>query len=138
MAECIFCKIVAGGLPSEKVAEGDDWVAILDIQPVSPGHTLVVARKHVESLPDATEDLLARLMAAVRRLAPAVMRATNSPGFNLHQNNDRCAGQLIPHLHFHIIPRRPDDGIRFGWRQKPYPEGEIAKVGDAVRKALTG
>jgi histidine triad (HIT) family protein len=137
VTDCVFCKIVAGELPCEKVAEGDDWIAILDIRPVAPGHTLVLSRPHVETLPEARDDLLANLIAAVRRVAPAVLRATGAEGFHLHQNNHRAAGQLVPHLHLHIIPRRSGDGIRIGWKQEPYAEGEMARTAEAVRKALT-
>lgn len=135
-ADCVFCKVLRGEMPSEKVAEGERWVAILDIRPVRPGHTLVLSKEHVESLTGAPAAVAADLLAAVQKLAPALLRATGSDAFNVMINNGRPAGQLVPHLHFHIVPRKADDGVKFGWRQNPYPEGEMAKTADAIRRAL--
>lgn len=138
MADCVFCRILAGNLPCERVAQGDGWIAILDIRPVTPGHTLVISRRHVPTLLEAGEDILAQLMAAVRRVAPAVLRATGAQGFHVHQNNHPSAGQVVAHVHFHIIPRREGDGVRFGWRQGSYGEGEMARIANEVRRALSG
>lgn len=133
---CVFCRILKGELPSEKIAESARTVTILDIGPVNPGHALVVAKEHVELLAQAPADLAAELLAQVQKIAPAIVKATGADGYNMLNNNGRAAGQLVPHLHFHIIPRLATDGIKFGWRQKKYGEGEAAAVGAKIRTAL--
>lgn len=136
MSACIFCRILADELPSERLLETDSHIVILDIQPVRPGHALIVSRRHVETLTDADAALCGEMMTTAQRVAPAVLQATGNEGFNLVINNGSMAGQLIPHLHFHIIPRAGDDGIRFGWRQKKYEDGKMAEVGAAIRARL--
>ena len=76
-------------------------------------------------------------MATVAQtVARGVLKASTAEGFNLLMNNDRCAGQAIPHAHFHIIPRKKGDGVKFNWMTEPYKEGEIEKTGEAIRSAL--
>lgn len=136
MDSCVFCKILSGQFPSEKVGESEHWVAILDINPVSPGHTLVISREHYSSLPETPDPVVAALAVGVKTVAPAVLKATGCEGFNVLENNHRCAGQSVPHVHFHIIPRKTGDGVRFHWDPKKYPEGEMSKVATAIRNAM--
>ena len=136
--ECIFCKIVSGELPSERVYEDEATVAFLDINPIAPGHTLVVPKVHCENLLDAPANVVAAVVGAAQKVAPAVMKATGAEGFNFFQFNGSCAGQVVMHLHFHIIPRRPGDGVAFGWEQGKYGEGEMAALGARIRSALEG
>lgn len=136
MADCIFCQILAGKIPAQKVYEGEQIVAFLDINPIAPGHVLVVPREHQETWLDLRDGLAATLAMESQRVARAVVKATGADGFNLLMNNDRCAGQAIPHAHFHVVPRRKGDAIKFNWVTKPYPEGEIDKVAGAIRAAL--
>lgn len=135
--ECLFCKIIAGGIPSERVYEDDQVLAFLDINPIAPGHTLVVPKAHCENLLDAGADALAALMAAAPKVAQAAMAATGGEGFNFFQFNGACSGQEVFHLHFHVIPRRPGDGVSTHWRQGQYGEGEMAALGARIRNALT-
>ncbi len=134
--DCIFCKIVAGDIPSERVYEDEACIAFLDINPIAPGHTLLVPRAHCADLLDAPRETLAALMAAARTVARAAMAATGGEGFNFFQFNGACSGQEVFHLHFHIIPRRPGDGVSYQWRQGTYGEGEMAALGAAIRDAL--
>lgn len=136
MDGCVFCGILREEIPSERLLEAPSAIAILDIQPVRPGHALVIARPHIERLVEADATLLAGMMDAVLKLAPAVMRATGSDGFNLVINNGTSAGQVVHHLHLHIIPRATGDGLRFRWRQGRYGEGEMGRVGSAIRAGL--
>jgi histidine triad (HIT) family protein len=135
-ADCIFCKIVAGDIPSERVYEDDQVVAFLDIHPIAPGHTLVVPRAHHADLLGTPPELLAVLLRAAQQVAPALMRAVGAEGFNFFQFNGACSGQEVFHIHFHIIPRRPGDGVSYQWRQGKYREGEMATLGAKVRRAL--
>ena len=128
MDECIFCRIVAGQVPAATLIETDKVMSFMDVAPVNPGHSLVVPKRHVESLADLTQEELHVCIFAVQRVARVVLQATGAPGFNVLQNNHRCSGQVVPHVHFHIIPRRPDDGFKFAWRQGRYAKGEMQEL----------
>ncbi len=136
--DCIFCKIIAGQIPSERVYEDPQVVAFLDIAPLASGHTLVVPRHHCVNLLDAPHEALSALMAAAPKVAKAVLAATGGEGFNFAQFNGGCSGQVVMHLHFHIIPRRTGDGVSFRWRQGEYAEGEMSALGARIRSALQG
>jgi len=133
---CIFCKIIAGEIPCERIYEDDQVVAFLDIAPIAQGHALVVPRAHHEALLDTPPALLGDVMAAAQTVADAVVNATGAEGFNLFQFNGACAGQEVFHLHFHIIPRSPGDGVHFGWSRRPYAEGEMAAAAARIREAM--
>ena len=128
MVDCIFCQIISGGLPCAKIYEDERVISFLDINPVTPGHTLVVPKAHYDTLFDiASEDLVA-CVAVAQRVAGAVLKGTSAGGLNFFQNNFRPAGQLIDHIHFHLIPRRPHDGFLTSWPGKPYQQGEMERV----------
>ena len=134
--DCIFCRIVRQEIPSALVYEDEHVLAFLDINPVNPGHVLVVPRKHVERLTEADDIVLAAAMHAICRCAAAIVEATQAEGFNVLQNNGSCAGQVVPHLHFHVIPRNARDGFRFGWRQGAYAEGELEQCRRRITAAI--
>jgi len=135
MTDCIFCKIIAGDIPCAKVYEDDDTLAFLDIAPNNKGHTLVVSKKHYETILDTPDDMLCRIISAVKKVAAAVKKGTGCGGFNVTQNNYRIAGQLVPHIHFHIIPRIEGDEFKF-WPQGKYEEGEMEKWRAKIAKEL--
>lgn len=134
--DCIFCKILNGELPSSKVYEDDKVVAFLDIHPIQPGHTLVVPKIHCNDLLDCNPAALKDMMEATQKVARAVVKATGAEGFNLGVNNGRVAGQIIFHLHMHVIPRHGGDGLRH-WGALTYKEGEMSRIADAIRTELT-
>ncbi len=136
MSDCLFCKIISKELPSSVVYEDDDVLAFLDIKPTNPGHTLVVPKKHSDGFHDAYPETLQKLIVATQKIANAVAQAMGTTGFNLEENNGAIAGQVIPHLHLHIIPRRPEDGLKH-WPGSSYPEGEKEDVAERIRKVLT-
>ena len=136
MSDCIFCRIVADEIPSARVYEDEKVVAFMDIGPLRPGHTLLIPREHYERFTDLPEDLAAHLGSVLPRLAAAVVKAANADGFNLHQTNGACSGQVVPHVHIHIIPRHDDDGYSFRWRAGSYEEGEMAEWQARIRSAL--
>jgi histidine triad (HIT) family protein len=133
--DCIFCKIIKGELPSVKVYENDKTVAFLDINPTNHGHILVVPKEHFENLLDGGDEILKEIMLTIRKMAWAVTRALDLKGFNVIQNNGRAAGQIVPHLHWHIIPRFENDGIGHLPR-KEYGPGEMEKMGEKIRSEL--
>jgi histidine triad (HIT) family protein len=108
--DCPFCAIVAGEIPGRIVFESDDVTAFLDANPLAPGHTLVVPNDHHERLDDLSADLAREVFAALHRLTPTVETAADADGSNVAFNNGPAAGQEVPHLHGHIIPRFDDDG----------------------------
>ncbi len=111
MSDCIFCRIIAAELPSRRLYEDDEVIAFLNIHPIQPGHALVIPKVHVETLLDAPVPVLARWIEVTQRVARALQQATGCPGFQLGQNNGKAAGQEVPHLHMHIIPRYENDGL---------------------------
>jgi histidine triad (HIT) family protein len=111
MVECIFCKIINGDIPSYKVYEDDEVLAFLDINPVAFGHTLVIPKEHYESVFDGQEEAYGILSSKVAKVANKIKNALNCDGINILQNNGRASGQVILHVHFHIIPRMVDDGV---------------------------
>ena len=111
MVECIFCKIINGEIPSFKVYEDDEVLAFLDINPVAVGHTLVIPKKHCETVFSCEEEDFGRLSSKVAKVAKKIKNALNCDGINILQNNERASGQVIFHVHFHLIPRMEDDGV---------------------------
>ncbi|MEW6407327.1 MAG: HIT family protein [Patescibacteria group bacterium] len=133
--DCLFCKIINREIPANFVYENDKVVAFLDIAPVNPGHTLVVPKEHCENILDASDETLAELILAVRKIGQAIQEGLGYQGFNLGVNNGRVAGQIVPHLHFHIMPRRVGDGLRL-WPQRKYEVGEAEVVAEKIQKAI--
>ena len=130
-SECIFCKIVQGTIPCAEVYATDTVMAFLDIAPVSPGHALVIPRSHFPTLFEIPEDLGAELLRAMQAVGRALMDAVGATGLNVGMNNYEQAGQLVPHAHFHLIPRFAADGLGL-WPQKPYDDP------DDMRRAGAG
>ena len=136
MADCIFCKIVKKEIPSSTVYENKNVLAFLDIYPVNKGHVLIIPKKHYETLTDIPDELLADVMKATKKVAKAVMKAMKTDGFNVGMNNYKAAGQLVPHAHFHIIPRFNEDGLKL-WPQGSYQEGEMKPIAEAIKKNIS-
>jgi histidine triad (HIT) family protein len=110
--DCIFCGIVAGDSPAHVVYEDDRTVAFLDANPLARGHTLVVPRDHHEHVQDVPRDLAEDLFGAVHELVPAIEAAVGADATNVGFNNGEVAGQVVPHVHGHVIPRFDGDGGR--------------------------
>lgn len=132
---CIFCKIIAGEIPGAKVYETDEVLAFLDINPVHPGHTLVVPKKHYANIEETPAEVLCQVISAVKKVGLALKTGLNYPGYNVTENNDPVAGQQIAHLHFHVIPRLEGDGLKL-WPQRQYGAGEIEGVAKKLRESL--
>ena len=136
MEDCIFCKIVRGEIPSAKVLENDKVLAFLDINPVSKGHTLVIPKAHYGAYSEMPLDILAALGAALQKIGTAVKSQLNFAGFNILLNNDRAAGQLIDHAHFHLIPRNEGDGVMEWPSVRPYAEDEMETIRAVLASAV--
>ena len=111
LTDCIFCKIVRREFPASIICEDDKVIAILDIKPFSPGHTLVIPKEHVENIYDIPEDTIAHLYKIVKKLAIAVKKGIKSEGISIIQSNEAAGSQGIFHFHTHIIPRYYGDKI---------------------------
>lgn len=137
MSDCVFCKIVAGQIPSTRVYEDDAILAFLDIGPIIKGHTLVIPKAHHETLTDVPPALLARVIEGVRRVAVAQRAGLKADGVNVHQSNGAVAGQVVPHVHFHVIPRFAGDGHRWNWAAGRYSDpAEMGALAERIRQAL--
>ncbi|PQV43119.1 HIT family protein [Methanohalophilus euhalobius] len=108
--DCLFCRIVNEEIPSHKVYEDEHAYAFLDIYPTSRGHTVVLPKEHITSFLEMSEEKTAELFASVNRIAKKVIAVTEAPGVNIGINNGLVAGQTVPHVHVHIIPRYENDG----------------------------
>ncbi len=117
--DCIFCKIVAGEIPCSKVYETDSVLAFLDIEPVNPGHALVIPKAHHPQIWDVPDALGAELATALKIVSKGVFKATGADGLNIGMNNFAAAGQLVMHAHYHVIPRFDADGLTL-WPGKKY------------------
>lgn len=133
--DCIFCKIVKGEIPADKVYEDENILAFLDITPVNPGHVLLIPKEHYKNLYDLPDETLKQLAPIIKKLSVAVKKSVNADGINIHMNNDKPAGQLVPHAHFHIIPRFINDG-REHWHGKPYNKNESSEIASKIKKFL--
>ncbi|UZE93762.1 MAG: HIT family protein [Candidatus Pacearchaeota archaeon] len=135
MPDCIFCKIATGEIPSYKIYEDDDFFAFLDIQPVNPGHALVIPKKHYENLLDIPQNILCEMMGVVQKLSKTITEVLNAPGFNIGINNKKIAGQSFFHLHVHIMPRFEGDGYKL-WPGKVKSKEELQKIADKIKNSL--
>lgn len=135
MQDTVFMKIIRREIPAEILYEDDETLAFLDIAPVSPGHTLVISKNPAQNIFDADDATLAAVMRTVRKIAPAVRDAVNADALNIHSNHGEAAGQIVFHMHFHLIPRFEGDSF-FMWPHKEYKEGEAKEVAEKIRAKL--
>jgi len=136
MSDCVFCRIRDGQIPSVKVDEDDKTFCIMDINPLNPGHCLVVTKAHAATLFESDPADLAAAVAAARRVARAIKAALAPDGLNMLQANGAAAFQSVPHFHLHLIPRFTGDGKGFDWAQTPADRAELVKTGETLRAAV--
>ncbi|MFN7181664.1 MAG: HIT family protein [Planctomycetota bacterium] len=134
--KCIFCKIVKKEIPSHLVYEAKNVIALLDIRPINPGHTLVVIKHHYSLLEELPKEYLYDLSEAIQKVGNAIKIGLNVQGYNVVLNNGRVAGQVIPHIHFHIVPRHPGDGLSFHPPGKTIPDSEFTLLADRIKKYI--
>lgn len=135
-ANCIFCKIIAGTIPSFKLYEDAMTLALLDINPGNPGHALVIPKAHAANLYASADKDLAAVMATVRKVATAIEKTVKPDGLNLVQANGPGAAQSVFHFHMHILPRRNGDELKMNWGLKPGDKGELAALAEKIRTNL--
>jgi histidine triad (HIT) family protein len=111
MEDCVFCKIASGEIPSHKLYENDNFFSVLDKNQDIKGHFLVISNKHFNNLLDLPSSLGVELVDCIKNTALKLFEEYDAEGFNVIQNNFESAGQVVNHIHFHIIPRRKSDGV---------------------------
>jgi histidine triad (HIT) family protein len=135
---CIFCKIVAGAIPSAKLLETPEAVAFLDVNPVNHGHALIVPKAHHAHLADVPDAIAAATCSLLPRLCRAIRAATGAGGLNVIVNNGAAAGQTIDHVHWHIIPRFTDDAVNWPWPHSQYVGDELDQMKFRIERELGG
>lgn len=135
MEDCIFCKISKGEIPCYKIYEDDYTFAFLDINPVNPGHTLVVPKNHFKDLIELPSEIASKLITTVQKIAPAILRAVGADSFNIGINNGSNAGQIVFHTHIHIMPRFSEDGHRL-WKGKASESKDLTKIAEEIVKNI--
>ena len=135
MTQCIFCRIVAGQIPSTRVYEDEHTLAFMDVMPQSEGHTLVIPKAAAENIFELEPDALAATILATQRVARAARRAFDAPGVMIAQLNGAGAGQTVFHIHFHVIPRYDGIDLRFHARGMADPQ-VLAAHAARIRAAL--
>ena len=136
--DCLFCKIITGEIPSNKIYEDEAVFAFLDIYPASEGHTLVAPKKHFNTFTEMGTEDVASLFEAAKKVTIAVEKAFSAEGSNIGINNGKVAGQEVPHVHVHIIPRKKGDGGR-GIKSIVWTETDnnnLEEVAEKIRRAL--
>lgn len=115
--ECIFCKIISGEMEAEKISETENFILIKDAFPRSEGHSLIISKKHFHTFIDLPKVLYEELLEFTRISSLDLMKANKAKGFNLQNNNFSVAGQVVPHFHLHIIPRKENDSVNLDSRK---------------------
>ena len=136
--DCVFCGIRDGKIPAMKVYEDERTLCIMDINPLNPGHCLVITRTHAETIHDAEPADLVAAMETAQRVAGAIRASLHPGGLNILQANGAAAFQSVLHFHLHLIPRFANDGAGFNWEQVPGNRAEIVATGEKIRTALGG
>ena len=133
---CIFCKIVAVEVPTAVVYEDEFILIFLDVAPLSEGHLLVIPREHDARFSDLSLEVGGAIGARLPGLGRALMKVTGADGYNVLINEGQVAGQVVPHVHVHLIARKHGDGLGYRWNAGSYSAGRAAELATAFQKAL--
>jgi len=133
---CIFCKIIAGQIPAHSVFDDEHVFAFLDIGPLSAGHTLVIPKGHYARLDETPDWLIGQCAQVIRRLSRVITGAVGANAWNVLQNNGPEAGQVVEHVHFHIIPRRENDGLGYRWNAGEIDHDQAKMLAEKIRAGI--
>lgn len=136
MTDCIFCKLVAGQIPSTRVCEDEHTLAFMDLGQVNPGHVLVTVKKHAENLYGLDEAQAAAVARTARKVALAVRDAFSPEGMSIYQANGKAAGQTVFHYHVHVLPRHMGDGMELVWPVKNPPREKLVEYAEKIKTRL--
>ena len=133
--DCVFCKILKGEIPAAKIAENDKAIAILDINPANYGHALVIPKNHVERLYELDEATTSAVMELVKEVMKREITNLGAEGVNILHNHGQVAGQIVPHVHIHVIPRYKDDKVvALYYERKQYDEAKMKEIFEKMSK----
>ncbi|MGN0431163.1 MAG: HIT family protein [Lachnospiraceae bacterium] len=132
-ADCIFCKIANGEIPSKTLHEDENFRVILDLGPATKGHALILPKEHYDNLYELPENTAAEAMKLAKKMAALMTEKLQADGFNLVQNNGETAGQTVMHFHMHLIPRYKEDGQHISWNPGTVTQEEL----EEIRKQIT-
>ena len=133
---CIFCKIATGKIPSATVYEDSHFRVILDINPATKGHCLIIPKEHFDNIYDLDGEIAGKLFSLATCIARAMRDALGCDGMNIVQNNGEIAGQTVLHFHLHLIPRYEGDGVQLTWKPNESNEEELEEIRKAIRKEI--
>ena len=136
MTDCIFCQIISGKIPAEKLYENDHALAVLDINPIHFGHALILPKHHCRDFLDLPEEAYYSILQAAKIVAKALVKSLELEGYNIFSNNGTIAGQSVFHFHLHVTPRYRNDNIKFVLNLKRYSDGEMKEYGTRIRKFI--
>jgi histidine triad (HIT) family protein len=136
MTDCVFCKIISGIIPAEKLYENEHAIAVLDIHPIHLGHTLILPKQHCSDFLDLPEETYHSVLQAAKIIAKALVQSLELEGYNIFSNNGTIAGQSVFHFHLHVTPRYRNDNIRFVLNLKKYSDSEMKQYGTMIRKFI--
>ena len=134
--DCIFCKIANGEIPSNTVFEDEEFRVILDLNPATKGHALVLPKCHFRNIYDMDEEYTGRAFKTAKKIALAMKDGLGCEGVNIIQNNEELAGQSVFHFHIHVIPRYPDDGQKVLWKPGKSDPDEQVKIADTIAGSI--
>ncbi|MDD2978896.1 MAG: HIT family protein [Hespellia sp.] len=127
-SNCIFCKLANGEIPTTTVYEDDDFRVILDANPATRGHALILPKEHCANIYEISEELAAKAMKLAKKLVTEFTEKLGCDGYNIVQNNGEAAGQTVFHFHMHLIPRYKDDGAAFGWHMSELTDDQKVEL----------
>lgn len=132
--ECLFCKIIAGEIPSKAVYEDEDFKAILDVNPAARGHVIIIPKKHASNIYELEDEDAAKVFPIAKKIAFALQKTYGCDGVNVLQNNGEAAGQTVFHLHVHVVPRYYGDDVQIMWEPGDTPD--LDKVANEIKKNI--
>lgn len=132
-ADCIFCKLANGEIPTNAIYEDDDFKVILDVAPATRGHALILPKDHADNIYELSDEIASKVFVLAKKMATKMTEKLQCEGFNLLQNNGEIAGQTVKHFHIHLIPRYKEDGQRTHLVEGNPTEENL----DAVKKQIT-
>ena len=134
-SNCIFCKILNNEIPSKKIYEDNDFLAMLDIAPATKGHVLIVPKEHATTMSDLSDDKLSKILVLAKKIVEAMKKVHGFTDYNIIQNNGPLAGQTIAHYHLHLIPRYSVDEVSL-WSPHDNDPSVTEEMAEQVRKLL--
>ncbi len=134
--DCIFCKIIAGEIPSFKIHEDSETFAFMDINPANEGHALVIPKEHARDVYSVSDSAISATVKTAKKIAAAVDKTLNPDGLNLLQCNGPAAAQSVMHFHMHVLPRRNGDDLKLNWGLEAGDMDAIGQLAERIRDNL--